>query len=737
MSSESSAASSGENSKKVRGRPFPKGVSGNPSGRPRKNAAADLVRADGWGNVLSGVGTARDKRTHAFHRTNPLPHAEAEDLYRGNDLAGKLVDKLVDEALRKGVNINVKGDSDIGEAIDAQIDELEGLEKIGEAWKWARAFGGSLLLMGADDGREPSEPLQEDAIRRVKWLSVVDRSEVYPARFNSDPQSKGYGLPSHYVIHPAFSAGGHLRGGSVVHASRVIRFDGVPLPRRLAQTNQGWGDSVLVRAHEVLRDFGLTWAAAAALMQDFAQAVFEMEGLAEALKHNRGEEVKRRLEIMDVSRSVLRAIVVSKGESFRREATPLSGLPEVLQQFMLRLAATGDMPVSILFGQAPAGLNATGEGDHESWRNTTASAQTNYLRRRLNQFVRLLLLAKDGPTRGEEPDNWKVSFPPLKELSEKERAEIRESQSRTDTAYISAQVLSPEEVAKSRFGGDEWSGETQLDEELRAEFGVPSELDDAPPAPAAESEAAPAEPEKPAQTKATEPAAPEEKQGDPGPTPAHVPEAVDPTSALNGAQVTALLETVARVAKGEIPRETGVAIIAASFPLTEAQADKIMGSVGRGFVPAAPEEQKAAVTDAAESHVSCVAVFDAQGRMLWGRRKDNNRWTTPCGHVEPGEGPEAGALRELWEEAGLKPRGPIIRLGSGRGGARDELEVHAFLAVVEGDPTTENDPDDELQGWEWVDVSKGLPAEMLPELHVPAERNLLLQFVPALREAAA
>jgi len=67
--------------------------------------------------------------------------------------------------------------------------------------------------------------------------------------------------------------------------------------------------------------------------------------------------------------------------------------------------------------------------------------------------------------------------------------------------------------------------------------------------------------------------------------------AVDPTTALNGAQVTSLREIVLDVAKRAIPRETGVAMIVAAFPLDEQQADAVMGPVGRTFF-AEPEEPK-------------------------------------------------------------------------------------------------------------------------------------------------
>lgn len=62
-----------------------------------------------------------------------------------------------------------------------------------------------------------------------------------------------------------------------------------------------------------------------------------------------------------------------------------------------------------------------------------------------------------------------------------------------------------------------------------------------------------------------------------------VPEAKDPTTALNGAQVSSLLGIVQQVAARSIPRETGIALIVAAFPIDDAAAEKLMGPVGSTF----------------------------------------------------------------------------------------------------------------------------------------------------------
>lgn len=55
--------------------------------------------------------------------------------------------------------------------------------------------------------------------------------------------------------------------------------------------------------------------------------------------------------------------------------------------------------------------------------------------------------------------------------------------------------------------------------------------------------------------------------------------------ALNGAQVTALVDVVTKVAAGLLPRDSAIAIIAAAFQMDVTTAADILGNVGAGFKP--------------------------------------------------------------------------------------------------------------------------------------------------------
>lgn len=70
-----------------------------------------------------------------------------------------------------------------------------------------------------------------------------------------------------------------------------------------------------------------------------------------------------------------------------------------------------------------------------------------------------------------------------------------------------------------------------------------------------------------------------------------VENAKDPSTALNGAQVTAMLAIVQAVAGNALPRDSGVAMLTVAFPITRAMAEEVMGTAGQTFTTPAPIAQ--------------------------------------------------------------------------------------------------------------------------------------------------
>lgn len=131
-----------------------------------------------------------------------------------------------------------------------------------------------------------------------------------------------------------------------------------------------------------------------------------------------------------------------------------------------------------------------------------------------------------------------------------EEVELRAKQAGIVAQYVTAQVLTPEEVAINRFRADGWSPETRID--LAARKALLDEDD------------------------------------------AGEDDRVDARGAEHAAGVAGV---VARVAAREIPRATGVELLVQAFELDAEAADRAMGEAGRTWFTA-PEPTHAAELDA-------------------------------------------------------------------------------------------------------------------------------------------
>ena len=422
-------------------------------------------RVDGWVNLLTGVGTNRSKGL-SFVQPDRLGDEALEALFIGDPYANRICRVVPEEAIRQGYEITC-GDATVESNIAAMHRRWQSNERLAAAWTWARVFGGGALFVGADDGLDPREPLNEENIRSVRFLVQLDRRELVPLTWYNDPLEGRFGEPETYQL-IRISTGG-MTDNAVVHASRLVRFEGALTTRRRRVVLRGWGESELQRLYDVLSKFNGSWEATGSLLMEASQGVFKRKNLFSMMAADKRDVLKTRLEMMDLARSVSRSILIdADGESFERtEVGALTGLSQVLDKFLLLLAGAAEIPVTILMGQAPAGLSATGDSDVRWFYDRIKSAQASVLEPRLLRLTKLLLLAKDSPTGGVVPPHLAVEFAPLWQMTPLEEANLRQAVAAADSQYITAGVLTPEEVAASRFRPDGWSAETNVDLELR------------------------------------------------------------------------------------------------------------------------------------------------------------------------------------------------------------------------------------------------------------------------------
>lgn len=456
--------------------PFRPGQSGNPKGRPSRQS-----RRDAWSSVLTGLGTSRDKRTSVEFGSCVVTDIEARDLWRGDDLSAKAIEVYPDEMLRAGYDVSVQAEDEEGadearetsEATEEHLKRLNTDEAYRTALCYERAYGGAAIFPVINDSTGDLEaPLNEDQIPEVRRLVVFEPRELQPLTYYSDPLDDQYGRPEVYTLQPIGVAGG-AASSSIrrVHESRLIVFPGKRVTRApLARTLPGWGDSELTLVRDIIRDFNAGFGSVNHLLQDFSQAVLAIKGLHNAVAADDPDFIANRVKALDMGRSVLRALMLDAGgagesaETFQRVATPLTGVSDVLDRMIYRLAAALEMPASMLLGMPLTGLNPTGDGEIRMFYDRVARKQDRHLRPRLERLVELVFLSKSGPTSGVVPDKWCVEFCPLWQPSQKEVVDARLVQAQVDKVYaVDIGGLPVDDLMKSRFGGDGYSFDTKVD----------------------------------------------------------------------------------------------------------------------------------------------------------------------------------------------------------------------------------------------------------------------------------
>lgn len=420
-------------------------------------------RADSWYSALGGLGGRSDKRKYMAYVADPTNWAENAELWRGDDLAGRIVEMIPNEMIREGWTLCIeKDDKGLSGKVVSLLEDLGCDNKLWMGLCMERAYGGGGVLLGTNDGDDLRKPLDLKKITALNYLETFEPQELQVVKYQNDPTKKGFGQPVMYRLNPQ-SPGGSTKYGVEIHASRIVVFPGIRVSRRQITTQSGWGDAVLTRCRETLRDFQTSWAAAGLLVADFAQAVWKIKGLAEIIALDKDKELHARIDAMTLAQSTVRATVIdADGEEYERKQTPVNGLPELLDRFATRLAASADTPVTLLMGMSPAGLNATGESDIRTWYDRVKSMQNRKLRPAIERIVRVAFAALGV----EEPEDWSIEFNPLWQPNEQEQAQARLTQMQVDVGYIDAQVISTQEVRKARFGGRKYSFDTPIDHEM-------------------------------------------------------------------------------------------------------------------------------------------------------------------------------------------------------------------------------------------------------------------------------
>ena len=170
-----------------------------------------------------------------------LPEMVLEAMYRADRLVRKIVELIVFYMLKEGFEVPDDTEGQILKVFNST--ELNAHGAIEDFLITNRKMGGSLLLMGLDDGGTYRDELNLNTLKKITHFQVYSRYEIFihDNDVDSNPESSRYNMPKLFEITP-------VNGSSFkVHYSRVAFLQGEPVSNntRVNVHDNFWGDSIL------------------------------------------------------------------------------------------------------------------------------------------------------------------------------------------------------------------------------------------------------------------------------------------------------------------------------------------------------------------------------------------------------------------------------------------------------------------------------------------------------------
>jgi phage-related protein (TIGR01555 family) len=175
----------------------------------------------------------------------------------------------------------------------------------------------------------------------------------------------------------------------------------------------------------------------AELMQSANLDVITRQDLAEDLSTGQESQIIERYTIFDQMKSVFNTALLDGEEKLDRLTLNLSGVAPILDNFMVWIAGAADIPVTRLFGQSAAGLNATGEGDLKNYYDSIRSQQTSQLDRPMAQLDAIMVRSAVGTM----PADYNYDWNRLTQPNRKEEAEANKIEAETAIILLDAGVI--------------------------------------------------------------------------------------------------------------------------------------------------------------------------------------------------------------------------------------------------------------------------------------------------------
>jgi phage-related protein (TIGR01555 family) len=397
---------------------------------------------DSLRNLISQIGVPAKSKSHAWiFEPNCLTQYDVEAAYGSDWLPRKIVDIIPKHCTREWRTWQ----ADQAEELYATEKTLQVRLKVRKAMIYDRLYGGGALLMGAQTN-DPEKPLDVATIKKgeLRYLHALHRYQLTEGDLILDIEDPDFGKPAWYTFNvPEDSKLRDVR----IHRSRFVFFISLEPPSNslmgLSTAGRGWGQSLLEFIFRAIIRSEAANENSAALMEEAKLDVVSVPNLPSQLGTREGQSrLLTRFALANQLKSSNSMLLLGGEEKFDRKQISFAGLPELMNAHLQIAAGAAGIPLTVLIGQSPAGLNATGESDTRLFYDAVKEFQTTDLQEALGPLDEALVRS----TLGSMPEEVVYEWDPLWQLSDSEKATNGKTKIEAISTLNATGLFAPEEL---------------------------------------------------------------------------------------------------------------------------------------------------------------------------------------------------------------------------------------------------------------------------------------------------
>lgn len=349
-------------------------------------------------------------------------------------------------------------------------------------------------------------------------LSVFSGDMTTAAGTDLDLQSERYMKPLAYNVR-----------GVAIHHSRVVDFTYVEPPELDAPYYQYGGISEFELIYEQLIADGVVQRASPRVIEKASTLFYKVRGFREHMSQGKESEMVTYFSRLENVRGIMAAGIIDADDELEVVSQQLSNLSDADQITLRRLAMVTGLSITRLVGENVKGLNSSGDNESDMDQSMIETIQSDYLIDPINE---LMTKCGQGAVVFKENQGETASDRIEYETKALANAQALYVMGEDNVTYLRERgVVQPDDFDAM------FAEEPPVEDETRQvneEGGQGTDMN------------------------------------------------VDPQSALNGAQVTALLEVIRSIRGGEMSKPTAEKVLLTSFPISAEEARRLLADVPEG-----------------------------------------------------------------------------------------------------------------------------------------------------------